>query len=169
MRKRGEHEKGFDFNMLRPKSHGEKGVRVLVIEDSAEDRELLWRQLRQGGLDHHVKFMASGKDAWEFLAGPDAEALAGQLIAVFLDLKLPGMDGVELLRRLRNREEYAELPVIVMTSSTDPRDWEECQRLKVVDCVAKPVSFASFSKAVADAFRTTGFEELPLEELILPE
>jgi len=142
---------------------------VLVVEDSAEDRELLWRQLRQGGLDHHVKFIASGKEAWEFLTGPDSKMLAKELIAIFLDLNLPGMNGVELLRRLRNREEYAELSVIVMTSSTDPRDWEECQRLKVIDCVSKPVTFASFAKAVADAFRSSSLETLAIEEMLFPE
>lgn len=155
--------------MPKSKSHGEKGIRVLVIEDSAEDRVLLLRQLRQGGLDHHVKFFANGREAWEFLTGPDSEALAGELIAVFLDLKLPGMGGVELLRRLRKREEYSELSVIVMTSSTNPKDWEECQELKVTDYISKPVTFASFSKAVADAFRSTRLEMLSPVELILPE
>jgi CheY-like chemotaxis protein len=139
--------------MPKSKSHQEKGVRVLVVEDSAEDRELLGHQLHKGGMDDHVKFVADGKEAWEFLTGPHSEITARKLIAIFLDLRLPGLDGIELLRRLRQREEYAELPVIVMTSSTDPRDWEECQRLKVTDYVAKPVTFTSFSMAVADAFR----------------
>src|SRR5882762_6721119 len=104
-------------------------VRVIVIEDNADDRELLLRQLKKSGMDGHVKFIANGRDALDFLTGPRAPALAKELIAIFLDLKLPSLGGLELLRRLRARDELQNLPDIVMTSSNDPRDMEECRRL----------------------------------------
>lgn len=127
-------------------------VRVLVIEDNPDDRELLLRQLRKGGMDNHVKFISNGQEALDFLIGPHVTALAEELIAVFLDLKLPVLGGLEVLRRLRGREEFQRLPVIVMTSSNDPKDLEECRRLKVANYVSKPITFDSFSKAVADVF-----------------
>jgi len=131
---------------------GENPVRVIVIEDNADDCELLLRQLKKSGMDGHVKFIANGQEAFDFLTGPRASTLAEELIAIFLDLKLPSLNGLELLRRIRERNELQRLPVIVMTSSNDPKDIEECHRLKVINYVPKPISFSTFSKAVADIF-----------------
>ena len=127
-------------------------VRVVVIEDNEDDRDLLLRQLKKSGMDSHVKFIANGQEALDFLTGPRAPSLAEELIAIFLDLKLPSLDGVELLRRIRANDKLQNLPVIVMTSSNDPKDIAECHRLKVTSYVPKPVTFTSFSKAVADVF-----------------
>jgi len=134
------------------KLKSDKSVRVLVVEDDADDRELLLYQLRKSGLDEHVKFIASGKEALAFLMDNRGKAAARELIAIFLDLKLPSLGGIELLRRLRQHEEFTHTPVIVMTSSNDPKDLEECRRLKVAHYIPKPVTFTSFSKAVADTF-----------------
>ena len=133
-------------------------VRVLVVEDNADDRDLLLRQLRKSGMDSHVKFISNGQEALDFLIGPRISTLAEELIAIFLDLKLPALSGLELLRRLRLRSEFQRLPVIVMTSSNDPKDLEECSRLKVTNYVSKPVTFTSFSKAVADVFHLPTLE-----------
>jgi two-component system response regulator len=145
----------------------EARVRVLVVEDNDDDRELLLRQLRKTGMDSHVKFISNGQEALEFLTKPRAVSLSEDLIAIFLDLKLPSLSGLELLRRLRVRDELQDTPVIVMTSSNDPKDLEECRRLKVTNYVSKPVTFTSFSKAVADVFhlpRLQG-EPRPVEDL----
>lgn len=127
-------------------------MRVLVIEDNADDRELLLRQLKKSGMESHVKFIDDGKEALEFLTRPPSPGIVDSLIAIFLDLKLPSLGGLDLLRQLRAEEKYRTLPVIVMTSSNNPKDMEECRRLKVTSYVPKPVSFMSFSKAVADVF-----------------
>ncbi len=126
-------------------------VKVLVIEDNADDRELLLRQLRKSGLGEHVKFISDGKEALNLLTGPDAPP-PSDLIIILLDLRLPSLSGLELLRRLRALPRFQTLPVTVMTSSNDPRDLEECRRLNVVNYLTKPVTFDSFSKAVADMF-----------------
>lgn len=130
----------------------DNSVRVIVIEDDANDRELLLHQLQKSGMDSHVKFITNGQEALDFLTGPRATVLAKELIAIFLDLKLPSLSGLEFLRRLRASDKHRNLPVIVMTSSTDPEDMDECRRLKVISYLPKPVSFTTFSKAVADVF-----------------
>ncbi len=102
----------------------EKAVRVLVIEDNPDDRELLLYQLRKSGMDSHVKFISDGREALDFLTNPRASDLAREVIAVFLDLRLPSLSGLDLLRRLRAHDHLQALPVIVMTSSNDPKDME---------------------------------------------
>ncbi len=110
----------------------------------------------------HVKFISDGREALDFLTGPSDSTLAGEIVAIFLDLKLPSLGGLDLLRSLRSTEAWQDIPVIVMTSSNDPRDIEECQRLKVTNYVSKPVTFTSFSKAVADVFHRPKLDaELP--------
>jgi CheY-like chemotaxis protein len=135
-----------------PPAASSSTVRVLVVEDNADDRDLLLRQLRKTGMADHVKFISDGKEALNFLTIPEPLPTAHELIAIFLDLKLPSLNGLDLLRALRQGERFQRTPVIVMTSSNDPRDLEECRRLNVTNYVSKPVTFNSFSKAVADVF-----------------
>ena len=130
-------------------------VRVLVVEDNADDRDLLIRQLRKSDIDSHVKFIEDGQEAIEFLANLPPAAPFCNLIAIFLDLKLPTLGGIEVLHRIRKIPRMQNTPVIVMTSSIDPKDFEECQRLGVAAYVPKPVTFESFSKAI------TGLVHLP--------
>ncbi|MCE0485010.1 MAG: response regulator [Methylacidiphilales bacterium] len=139
----------------------ESSVRVLVIEDNDDDRELLLRQLKKSGMAGHVKFITDGRKALDFLTVP-SKTLTEELIAIFLDLKLPSLSGLDLLRRLRTDEKLQNVPVIVMTSSNDPKDMEECRKLKVTNYVNKPVSFTSFSKAVADVFHLPRQGEPPM-------
>jgi two-component system response regulator len=155
----------------------DNSVRVLVIEDNADDRELLMRQLRMSGMDSHVKFISDGKEALDFLTGSSAPALATKLIAILLDLRLPSLSGLELLRQIREKSSFQKVPVIVMTSSNNPNDLEACRKLKVTNYVSKPVTFSSFSKAVADVFHlpkvgnvlTDGESQSPFSTRVLPD
>jgi two-component system response regulator len=130
-------------------------VRVLVVEDNADDRDLLIRQLRKTKTDNHVKFISDGKVAMDFLSNLPPPAPFCDLMAIFLDLKLPSISGLEILRRIKKLPRVKNIPVIIMTSSLDPKDFEECQRLKVASFVLKPITFESFSKAI------TGLVHLP--------
>lgn len=140
----------------------DNSVRVLVIEDNDDDSELLLRQLKKSGMASHVKFITNGQKALDFLTAPGATSPTDELIAIFLDLKLPMLSGLELLRKVRADEKLQNIPVIVMTSSNDPKDMEECRRLKVTNYVTKPVNFTTFSKAVADVFHLPRQDD-PLE------
>jgi CheY-like chemotaxis protein len=142
-------------------SSGESPVRVLVIEDNADDRELLQRQLRKSGMDQQVRFISDGREALDFLTGPQAPSLAETLIAILLDLQLPSVSGLDLLRKVRESDGLRTTPVIVMTSSNNPHDLEECRKLNVLNYVSKPVTFTSFSKAVANVFHSPGSGSSP--------
>jgi CheY-like chemotaxis protein len=122
--------------------------RVVVVEDNEDDRDLLVRQLKKSKIDSHVKFLTDGKEALSFLSKLPPSAPFCDLIAIFLDLRLPGMSGVDLLREIRRTPRVQNTPVIIMTSSLDPRDFEACQSLGVSAFIPKPVTFDGFSKAI---------------------
>jgi CheY-like chemotaxis protein len=126
--------------------------RILIVEDNVEDRELLIWQLRKINIESAVRFISDGRDALEFLVSLNNSGEGHLVVALFLDLKLPTLNGLDLLNKLRELPHFQELPVIIMTSSIDPRDREECLRLRVKGFIAKPITFATFSKAVADVF-----------------
>ncbi len=136
-------------------SLGAPSVRVVVVEDNDDDRDLLVRQLRKAGIDSHVKFFTAGGEALDFLGKLPPAPPFTDLIAIFLDLKLPGISGVEVLRGIRGLPRVSSVPVIIMTSSLDPKDFEACQALKVAAFVPKPITFESFSKAI------TGLPHIP--------
>ncbi len=138
-------------------------TRILIVEDNPDDEFLLLRQLRKAGLDQHVKVVADGKVAIDFLENPAAGS--EDVIAVFLDLKLPSMSGIAILERIRANPRIRDLPVIVMTSSNLSEDMEKCRQLCVSSYVQKPVSFLAFTKAVADTFHTS---QTQLDGLDLP-
>ncbi len=126
-------------------------VRILVIEDDPSDQELLLRQLRKRKMDDQVLCLSDGSQAIKYvekhITSPEMK-----LIAIFLDIRLPRMSGVEVLQRLRTMPGMENFPVIVMTSSNDPRDLQECQKLRVMSYVQKPITFDSFSGAIANIF-----------------
>jgi CheY-like chemotaxis protein len=129
-------------------SKSQEIFRVVVVEDNEDDRELLIRQLRKSEIEHHVKFLTDGKEALRFFAHLPPPAPFCDLIAIFLDLKLPGMHGLDVLRGIRKTPRVAHTPVVIMTSSLDPKDFEACQDLGVSAYVPKPITFESFSKAI---------------------
>ena len=128
-----------------------KPLRVLVIEDNNDDSDLLVRQLQRNNFEGSVKVVPDGQAAWDLL---NSDIPRQDLIAIFLDLKLPKLSGLKLLARIRDDAKLCTIPVFVMTSSNDPKDLEECKRLGVEGYIPKPVTFTTFSKAVADLFHT---------------
>jgi two-component system response regulator len=128
-------------------------IRLLVVEDSQDDQELLLRQMRKAGIHDSILFVGDGTKAVELLKQDKLR----QIFAVFLDLNLQGAHGIEVLRRIRSLPEIAKIPVIIMTGSTDPRDLEECQRVQISSFVNKPVDYPTFAKAVADIFHLPVF------------
>jgi len=126
---------------------GETKTRILIVEDNSDDEILLMRQLEKAGLASKVQVIDDGQRALSYLFSD-----AHDLVAVFLDLHLPGLGGLQILERIRGHERLKLLPVVVMTSSNHPEEIERCHRLGVAGFVQKPVTFSSFSKAIADTF-----------------
>lgn len=116
-------------------------VQILWAEDSLQDRQLIREALHDLRDRPKVTFVADGMQLLE-RAAQDHPAL------VVLDLQMPGMDGLEALKRLRADPSTRRQPVVVFTSSDRPDEVAACQQLGVRDCVQKPFDFASFVLAV---------------------
>ncbi|HEX4139941.1 MAG TPA: response regulator [Candidatus Methylacidiphilales bacterium] len=127
-------------------------VRVLVVEDNPTDQELLRHQLRKTPLGDHVRFFSDPRKALSLLRDPGSATLREGLVALFLDVNLPYMNGVELLRRIREIEGFDDLPVIVMTTNARPETLAACKELNVAYIAEKPVTVSQFSKVLADLF-----------------
>ena len=123
------------------------GTRILVVEDDQDDSFLLTRQLAKAQIDDHVTVIGNGREAWEFLLNSTRLP-----IAIFLDLKLPELSGLELLERVRREPRLESLPVIVMTGSIDPNDLDRCFQLGVTAYLPKPIELRAFIKTVAHLF-----------------
>jgi CheY-like chemotaxis protein len=126
--------------------------RILIIEDNPDDSFFLTRQLNRARLDDHITVIADGQEALDFVQKNSSGENPLSFVAIFLDLRLPSLDGVPLLRELRAMPQLRDIPVIVMTSSNEESDLEECRKLEVKAYVTKPVSLTEFIKAVAHVF-----------------
>ena len=128
-------------------------VEILLVEDSPEDVELTMRALTSRHLANQLFVCRDGAEAIDFFfgAGPNALHEIGVTPKVILlDLKLPKVDGLEVLRRLRGDERTRTIPVVVLTSSAEEPDIAAAYRLGANSYIVKPVDFEAFSRAVSD-------------------
>jgi CheY-like chemotaxis protein len=126
-------------------------VEILLVEDNPDDAELTLRALRTVSATERLLHVDDGAKAVEFLFGPSAPATLPRL--VLLDLKLPKLDGLEVLRRIKADARTRTLPVVVLTSSEEARDVAESYALGANSYVVKPVSFDRYIATVAEVGR----------------
>jgi two-component system response regulator len=126
-------------------------VEILLVEDSEEDAELAMRALKKHKLTNSMHRVADGAEALEFLFGKGAYASRQGKApprVVLLDLKLPKVDGMEVLRALKADPVLRTVPVVMLTSSKENRDLDEAYGLGVNSYIVKPVGFEKFVQAV---------------------
>ncbi len=119
-------------------------VDILLIEDNPDDAGLTIRTLKKNNLGNHLIHLEDGQDALDFLF--NEENRMPKLI--LLDLKMPRVDGIEVLRKLKSDEKKRSIPVVVLTSSKEEKDIVEAYKLGVNAYIVKPVDFDQFVKAV---------------------
>jgi CheY-like chemotaxis protein len=128
-------------------------VEILLVEDSAEDANLVLRALRKQNLANRVHHVRDGAEALAFMFATGAyegRSIDDTPKVVLLDLKLPKIDGLDVLRKIKADPRTKRIPVVVMTSSREDRDIVESYRLGVNSYVVKPVDFQQFARSVAE-------------------
>ena len=126
--------------------------RILLVEDNPNDVEMVLDGLSEYNLANEVVVARDGVEALDYLFRRNefAEREEGNPAVVLLDLKLPKVDGVEVLRTVKEDEQLKFIPVVVLTSSREERDLVESYRLGVNAYVVKPVDFKEFARAVKE-------------------
>jgi two-component system, response regulator len=128
-------------------------VDVLLVEDNPDDAGLVIRELKKKNLGNKLIHLTDGAEALDFLFGRGKYAerkVEDKPKVVLLDLKMPKVDGLQVLRAIRQDERTKFIPVVVMTSSREERDIIDSYSMGVNAYVVKPVGFDNFSKAVAE-------------------
>jgi CheY-like chemotaxis protein len=128
-------------------------IEILLVEDNAFDAEMTMRALRRNNVVNRMHWVKDGEEALDYMfrAGAYAQRPAGALPKlVLLDIKMPKVDGIEVLRRLKSDPVTRTTPVVIMTSSNEERDLVESYRLGVNSYIVKPVQFEAFLKTVSD-------------------
>ena len=118
---------------------------ILLVEDNADDEQLTLRAMRQSDIPNIIRVARDGAEALEKLFGTSQERLPD---LVLLDLKLPKVNGLEVLQKIRADERTKTLPVVVLTSSDEERDIVESYELGANSYIRKPVDFDQFIDAV---------------------
>ncbi len=127
-----------------------KGGTILLVEDDPDDEVLILRTLKKANLANDVVVTWDGPEALDCLFGTGAYEGRGPLkpTVVLLDIKMPKIDGLEVLRRLRRDERTKRLPVVILTSSDRQQDIYRTYELGANSYITKPVEFDEFTKAV---------------------
>ena len=119
-------------------------IEILLIEDNPDDAELTIRTLKKNNFANHLIHLEDGQEALDFLFND--ENTMPKLI--LLDLKMPRVDGIDVLRKLKSDEKKRTIPVVVLTSSKEEKDIVEAYQLGINAYIVKPVDFDQFVKAV---------------------
>jgi two-component system response regulator len=130
-----------------------KAVEILLIEDSMQDAELTIRALRKSNITNELIHLKDGAEALDFIFGNGkygGRDITQKPKVILLDLKMPKVDGIEVLGKIKENELTKKIPVVVLTSSKEDPDIRRCYELGANSYIVKPVEFDNFSKAVSD-------------------
>ena len=120
---------------------------ILIIEDDENDSFLLGRQVLRAQIDDEVRIIRDGREALDVLFTTPFPPMV-----IFLDLQLRGMSGLEVVRKLKAHPRLKDIPVIILTGSKNPHDFEECMSLGVMSYLGKPVTLPQFIRAIAPLY-----------------
>jgi CheY-like chemotaxis protein len=125
-------------------------VVILIADDDAGHARLIEKNLQRAGLHNSVRRFEDGQDILDFLyrrnKAPELAAETGYLL--LLDIRMPKVDGVEVLRQIKADAELRKLPVIMLTTTDDPREVARCHGLGCSNYIVKPVDYEKFSEAI---------------------
>jgi CheY-like chemotaxis protein len=137
--------------------------RILLAEDNPNDIELMLAALETSQLDNAVDVVRDGVEVLDYLfrRGRFADRSEANPVVIFLDIKMPKVSGLEVLREIRRNERFDKIPVVMLTSSREKRDIAESYQLLANAYVVKPVDFEEYAETVGELGRFWGLRNEP--------
>jgi CheY-like chemotaxis protein len=125
-------------------------VTIIMIEDDEGHARLIERNIRRSGVNNDILPFANGSDAIRYLFGADGSGLVqkGRALLILLDLNLPDMSGIEILRQIKENKYLKPSPVVVLTTTDDSQEIKRCYELGCNVYITKPVNYESFANAI---------------------
>ena len=125
-------------------------VTIVMIEDDDGHARLIERNIRRSGVNNEIKPFTDGTSAVKYLFGKDGSGIEhkGQALLILLDLNLPDMTGIEILRQVKENRYLKSTPVVVLTTTDDSQEIKRCYELGCNVYITKPVNYESFANAI---------------------
>ena len=130
----------------------EIAAEIILVEDNPSDADLIKRALNKNNVANKILHLKDGQEVIDYLFGEGqwkGRTTANTPKVILLDLKMPKVSGIEVLKKIKSNQETMGIPVVVLTSSKEDPDIKECYKLGVNSYVVKPVGFEDFSRTVA--------------------
>ncbi len=143
-------------------------IKILLVEDNNDHAELILRSFNSHRIANRIHHVADGEDAVDFVFGRGKyrdEANLFKPNLILLDLRIPKIDGLEVLKRIKSSDEYRQIPVVVLTSSEAEKDIFNAYALQVNSYLTKPLDFAKFQQLMDDlGFYWLGWNVNPIQQ-----
>ncbi|MGJ5131629.1 response regulator [Bradyrhizobium oligotrophicum] len=125
-------------------------VTIIMIEDDEGHARLIERNIRRSGVNNEIKPFTNGTDAVKYLLGADGTGLdhKGHALLILLDLNLPDMTGIDILKMVKQNSFLKSAPVVILTTTDDSREIKRCYELGCNVYITKPVNYESFANAI---------------------
>ena len=125
-------------------------VTIIMVEDDEGHARLIERNIRRSGVNNEIIPFSNGTDALDYLFGADGSGLRhkGNALLILLDLNLPDMTGIDILRRVKDNKHLKATPVVVLTTTDDSQEIKRCYELGCNVYITKPVNYESFANAI---------------------
>jgi CheY-like chemotaxis protein len=125
-------------------------VKIIMIEDDEGHARLIERNIRRAGVNNEILPFVNGTEALKYLFGTDGDGHArqGEALLILLDLNLPDMTGIEILKRVKESRHLKAAPVVVLTTTDDAQEIKRCYELGCNVYITKPVNYESFANAI---------------------
>lgn len=127
-----------------------KEMVILIAEDDDGHADLIREGLEESGVRNKIVRFSNGEEVWKFLSNSENQLIRdkNKNYLLLLDINMPKMDGIEVLKRIKVDEEFKEIPVVMLTTTDDPREVEACYRMGCNIYITKPVDFNKFAETL---------------------
>jgi len=129
--------------------NSENGVTILMAEDDDGHAKLVQERFESVGVSNKLIRFSNGQEVWDFLSGAAARGLeANKAYLLLLDIRMPGLDGIEVLKRVKQDPRLKNMPVIMLTTTDDPKEVDVCYALGCNNYLVKPIEFEKFGEVI---------------------